>query len=108
MLTTLLIVLPWVLTVVCLLFIIMKKENTATQFDDDEDYFLEDEDREVVRIAVYEDKAYWVYDNVFYQSDVTREPDFSTAEAVDTMDLPPKELHRLMNILDELKNSERE
>lgn len=106
-------IVPWVLTVVALLYIIFIKEKNAAQSyqDDEDDFFLDDDEfseKETIRVAVYEDKAYWVYDNVFYQSEVTREPDFSTAEAVDTMSLSPKELNKLMAILDELQNNERE
>lgn len=108
----LLAIIPWVLTVIALLYIIFVKEKVVIdEFNDDENPFMFDDDeeeREVVRVAVYEDKAYWVYDNVFYQSEVTREPDFSTAEAIDTMSLNPKELNKLMSILDELQNNERE
>lgn len=67
------------------------------------------DNEEVIRVAVFDEKAYWVYDNVFYESDVTREPDFTTARPIDTMDLAPKELDKLMNILDELQeDTERE
>ena len=110
----LLITIPWVLTVAALLYIIVVKEKQHQDIDEDsdEDFFFEDDDeesqKEVVRVAVYEDKAYWVYDNVFYESEITREPDFSTAQAVDTMSLSPKELNKLMAILDELQNNERE
>lgn len=109
----LLITIPWVLTVAALLYIIVVKERQHQDIDEDsdEDFFFEDDDesqKEVVRVAVYEDKAYWVYDNVFYESEITREPDFSTAQAVDTMSLSPKELNKLMAILDELQNNERE
>jgi hypothetical protein len=106
----LLAMIPWVLTVIALLYIIVIKQKTNVQFSEEEEDFLfdDDESQEVVRIAVYEDKAYWVYENVFYQSDVIREPDFSTAEPIDTMDLNPKELNRLMGILDELQNNERD
>ena len=78
--------------------------------NNDEDFFFdEDEDHEVIRVAVYDEKAYWVHDNIFYESEVVREPDFTTARPIDTMELPPKELNRLLSILDELgKNSEKE
>jgi hypothetical protein len=106
----LLAMIPWVLTVIALLYIIVVKQKPNVQFSEEEEDFLfdDDESQEVVRVAVYEDKAYWVYENVFYQSDVIREPDFSTAEPIDTMDLNPKELNRLMGILDELQNNERD
>ena len=64
---------------------------------------FDDEDYQTIHVAVYNDKAYWVSDNVFYESDVTREPDFTTARPIDTMDLPPKKLNELLIILDELK-----
>lgn len=65
---------------------------------------LDDEDdNQTIHVAVYDDKAYWVVNNVFYESDVTREPDFTTARPIDTMDLPPKKLNELLIILDELK-----
>jgi hypothetical protein len=61
----------------------------------------------IIRVAVYRDKAYWVHENVFYQSEVTREPDFETTRPIDTMSMDPAELEELMGILDELeKNKE--
>jgi hypothetical protein len=95
---------PWVLTTIALLFILVSSKSKSYS-DDEEDYYDDDDydEKETVRVAVYDEKAYWVYENVFYQSDITREPDFSTAEPVDTMTLNQKELKKLMNILDELK-----
>ncbi len=61
-----------------------------------------------IRVAVYEEKAYWVHDNIFYESEITREPDFETARPIDTMLLDPKELGNLLTILDDLKESEKE
>lgn len=97
----LLALIPWVLTTVALLYIMVKNKSN----DDHEDFFDDDDydEKETVRVAVYDEKAYWVYDNVFYQSEVTREPDFSTAEPIDTMSLTQKELNDLMAILDELQ-----
>lgn len=95
---------PWVLTTIALLFILVNSKSKGYS-DDEEDHYDDDDydEKETVRVAVYDEKAYWVYENVFYQSDITREPDFSTAEPVDTMTLDQKELKKLMNILDELK-----
>ena len=102
---------PWVLTTVALLIILVRKYSKSEEhYDDDfndEDYpFLNS--KEVVRVAVYDDKAYWVYDNVFYQAEVTREPDFSTAEPIDTMSMNPKELNKLLTILDDLEEDKNE
>lgn len=104
--TTLLILIPWVLTVGALLFIMVQSRRNAENYDEEDDMFFGEgeEEREIVRVAVYEDRAYWVHDGVFYESDVTREPDFTTARPIDTMELPQKELERLFTILDELEN----
>lgn len=97
----LLILIPWVLTVAGLLIIMFIKKRP--EMDHEEDDFFEEHHEDVVRVAVFDEKAYWVYDNVFYESEVTREPDFTTARPIDTMNLAPKELNKLMHILDELK-----
>lgn len=100
----LLALIPWVLTVGVLLFIIIRNRYIM----DDEEYYDED-DEGVVKVAVYGEKAYWVYENIFYESEITREPDFTTARPIDTMSMSSKQLNELLNILDELKEeTERE
>ena len=101
----LLALIPWVLTTIALLYIMVKNNKNNGDSDDHDGFFDDDhyDEKETVRVAVYDEKAYWVYDNVFYQSEVTREPDFSTAEPIDTMSLTQKELNELMTILDELQ-----
>lgn len=109
---SLLILIPWVLVVGALSFIILRNKNEEYDYDeeDEEDFFFDDEEHaETVRVAVYEDRAYWVHGNVFYESEVIREPDFTTARPIDTMSLSQKDLTKLMVILDELQeNTERE
>lgn len=74
---------------------------------DEEDYYEDDEG--VVKVAVYGEKAYWVYENTFYESEIVREPDFTTARPIDTMSMSAKQLNELLGILDELKEeTERE
>ena len=90
---------PWVLTLVFLLFILIK----GNMFEQDYDM-----QHTTIRVAVYEEKAYWVHDNIFYESEITREPNFETARPIDTMLLDPKELGNLLTILDDLKESEKE
>ena len=102
---SLLILIPWVLTVGALLYIMVQNGHNEEYEDEDHD---EEYNREIVRVAVYEDKAYWVYDNVFYESDVIREPDFTTARPIDTMDMPAKQLNELLAILDELEENKNE
>ena len=99
---------PWALTVALLSFIIIKNNNK----DLEEEYDgldIEDEgERQIIRAAIYDTKAFWVHDNIFYESDVLREPDWSTARPIDTMKLSQKSLSNLLKILDDLKESEKE
>jgi hypothetical protein len=102
----LLALIPWVLTTIALLYIMVRNNNNNNNDNDNHDDYFDDDyydEKETVRVAVYDEKAYWVYENVFYQAEVTREPDFSTAEPIDTMSLNQKELKELMAILDELQ-----
>ena len=68
--------------------------------DDDDD-----EIHQSIKVAVYEDKAYWVMDNIFYEAEIVREPDFTTARPIDTMSLTQKELKKLFTVLDDLEES---
>jgi hypothetical protein len=67
-----------------------------------EDDFNMDEHMEIIRVAVYDDKAYWVHNNVFYEAETTREPDFDTARPIDVAALTSKDMRELFDILDEL------
>lgn len=98
--TTLFIILPWVLTIATLLAImVMSNRNNHGG-----EVSMEEENMEIVRVAVYDDKAYWVYNNVFYESEVVREPDFDTARPIDTTTIPEKKMVELFAILDELQD----
>lgn len=99
-----LVLIPWVLTIGFLFYILVRNRQIELKEVDDEDIFSDP----IIRVAVFGEKAYWVYNNVFYESEITREPDFDTAKAIDTMSLSEKELRKLLTILDELENSERE
>lgn len=94
-----LIVLPWVLTIIILFAIMVVSKARQGGVER-----MDEENMEIVRVAVYDEKAYWVYDNVFYEADTTREPDFETARPIDTTTMPSKKMEELFAILDELKN----
>jgi pectate lyase len=96
-------IIPWVLTVGALLFIISRN----VEIEEDEDFDM-DEEYQTTHVAVFKDKAYWVHDNVFYESETTREPDFTTARPIDTMSMSPKDLNKLLIILDELEEYRKE
>jgi len=91
------VLIPWVLGVISLLFVMNKKSKQPLE------EFMEDDYEESVRVAILDDKAYWVYHNTLYETDVyDGDPDFDSAQPVDTMSLPHKELDRLLYILDSL------
>ena len=106
---TFLIILPWALTLGALLFIMMRdKYEEYDEDEDDGDYEDDMEDNESIRVAVYDDKAYWVHNNVFYESEITREPDFETARPIDIMSMSNREIKKLLVILDEIEESGKE
>lgn len=104
-----LIITPWVLTVIALLCIMIQ---SSKQYFENSEYenmnFEEETPHQLIRAAIYGDRAFWVHDNVFYESEVLVEPDWSTARQIDTMNLSSKSLGNLMSVLDELKKSEKE
>lgn len=105
-----LIFVPCILTLLLLLAIIFingkrqEHEYLDDQFDEIEDYDSED----MLRVAVYGDKAYFVKDNIFYETETVKEPDFSTAKEINTMSLTKKDLDKLFIILDELEDYRKE
>jgi hypothetical protein len=91
------VLIPWVFGVISLLFVMNKKSRQPLK------EFMEDDYEESVRVAILDDKAYWVYHNTLYETDVyDGDPDFDSAQPVNTMSLPHKELDRLLYILDSL------
>lgn len=62
-------------------------------------------DKNTVRVAIVGDKAYWVHDNTFYESDIIDGSiDNSAARAIDAHKLSTKQLVKLLEILDQIKN----
>jgi hypothetical protein len=99
-----LVLIPWALTIGFLFYILVRNRQMELREERD----MDDMPDATIRVAVSGDKAYWVYNNVFYEAEVTKEPDFDTAKAIDTMSMSEKELKNLFIILDELEDSERE
>lgn len=105
--TVLFALIPWIVVVGFLFFVIKRSNNQHIDEEDIELNFEDDEEKEIIKVAVSKDKAYWVHENIFYESEVTWEPDFTTAKPIDTMSLSNKEIVELMTILDELKEQEK-
>jgi hypothetical protein len=64
---------------------------------------------QMIRIAVVEDYAYWIRENVFYCASVDEigRVDFSTAIPVDTMTMNKVELDKMIFIIDKLTEGNR-
>lgn len=103
-----LLIIPWALTVGLLSYILFKNSNQEEVEEDYEDLVDDDDENFIIRAAIYGTKAFWVHDNIFYESDIIREPDWSTARPIDTMKLSEKSLSNLLKILDDLKENEKE
>lgn len=59
--------------------------------------------KNTIKIAFIEDKAYWVYNNAFYEADVIEgEIDNSTAIKIDATKLSSSQVQMLMSILDSI------
>lgn len=59
--------------------------------------------KNTVRIAIIGDKAYWVHDNTFYETDVVDgEIDRESSRPIDTSKLSIKQVRMLMNVLDSI------
>jgi len=102
---------PWIATVGALLYVIVQYNKRLSEYNDEDFYeesFDEDEIKDTIHVAVYEDKAYWVHENIFYEADLIAEPDFATARPIDTMSLSTKQITELMEVLDELENHGKE
>ena len=60
--------------------------------------------KNMVKMIVHEGKAYWTVDNVFYVADsINGRIDEETIEPLDTTDMSTKEIEKMMDILDTLR-----
>ena len=76
--------------------------------DMDEPYNYEDDEEEddrYLKVAIVEDKAYWVVNNVFYEADVVDEEIMKEdAKPVDAFDMDFKQVTKMMTILDNIQD----
>ena len=66
---------------------------------------IEEEDLEQgLRVIIDKDKAYWVVDNSFFTANIIDgDIDQESIEEIDALKLSQKEMEKLLNILDALK-----
>lgn len=86
-------------------FYLMRESSLDKHFNEiirevEEEVEYEDE---FVSVAVIEDKAYWVVDNIFYQADIVDgEIDKTSSRPVDAFKMSSKEINKMLFILDNL------
>jgi hypothetical protein len=63
-------------------------------------------DEETVRVAIQDNSAYWVVDNILYKCDINEEGriDNENAEKVDVFNLSEKEISNLISIIDSINS----
>lgn len=87
---------------------IQKIEGTDLDDYDDLPYDYEDDEEEddrYLKVAIVEDKAYWVVDNIFYEADVVDEEILKEdAKPVDAFDMNIKDVNKMMIILDNIQD----
>jgi hypothetical protein len=81
--------------------------NFAIQKTEEKEMYqeLDEGDDHFIKVAIVEDKAYWVINNVLYQADVVDgEIEKEYAEPVDAFEMDYREVNKLMNILDNMQD----
>lgn len=74
-------------------------------YDYEKDDYDEEEDDRYLKVAIVEDKAYWVVNNVFYEADVVDEEILKEdAKPVDAFDMDFKQVTKMMTILDNIQD----
>jgi len=60
--------------------------------------------KNMLRVVIEKDKAYWILDNVFYTADaINGRVDENTAKPLNVENMSKKELDKMLSILDDLK-----
>lgn len=63
-------------------------------------------DEGTIKVAIQDDRAYWVIDNILYKCDISKDGKINNenAERVDVFDLSEKEVNNLMSIIDSINS----
>jgi hypothetical protein len=63
-------------------------------------------DEGTVRVAIQDDSAYWVVDNILYKANIDKDGKIlnENAERVDVFDLSEKEVSNLLSIIDNINS----
>lgn len=74
---------------------------------DEEDFNMNlyDEDERYLKVAIVEDKAYWISDNTLYEADIIDEEIIrEEARPVDAFEMDFKQVKKMMTILDSIQD----
>jgi len=70
-----------------------------------DDFDDEEEDDRYLKVAIVEDKAYWVVNNMFYEADVVDEEIVKEeAKPIDAFEMNMKDVNKMMTILDSIQD----
>lgn len=84
------------------LTIIEEELDMDDVYDYEED---EEEDERYLKVAIVEDKAYWVVDNTLYEAEVIDEEIIKEeAKPVNAFDMNMKDVNKMMIILDSIQD----
>jgi len=86
--------------------IIEEEIDMEDPYDYERDGFNDEEEEErYLKVAIVEDKAYWVVNNVFYEADVIDEEIIKEeAKPVAAFDMNMKDVNKMMTILDNIQD----
>lgn len=103
MVMQILLLIPWIIVTFYLLIVIFKDNIQKEAIEQEES----DGHIHRLKVAMVEGKAYWVFENTFYQTDIGEdgEPMFDDAKPIDIMLLTNLEVSKLFYILDKLKEN---
>jgi hypothetical protein len=79
------------------------------EFEEEFSFDMEDEEDEEVhiKVAVVEDKAYWVFGNVLYEAKITEDEIMKEeAKPVNAFDMKLKDVNKMMTVLDSISDWE--
>lgn len=86
-------------------FLLLLGYFRVTLDEEDFDMNLEEEDDRYLRVAIVEDKAYWVVNNTLYEADIVDEEIVKEeARPVNAFEMDFREVSKMMTILDSIQD----
>lgn len=78
----------------------LRTDKTEKQF---QDIIKEEDEEEIISVAIFGDKAYWVEDNMFYEADVVNDQiNKETSRPVNVFEMSIYDVNKMLFILDNL------